>query len=145
MPNSPRIFSCVSTKCTIRSPYPKVGHIEYSGVICRRCLTELRRQAIEATKDDRVLVLDYSKVLFAIAEFIPCAMSDGITQAPAALIVQPEQYDFAWAYAEKMEELSIMRVIFLPSQMKQVWRWVDRMTGAAALRGHQSRPGMPVA
>jgi hypothetical protein len=122
-----------------------VGHIEYSGVICRRCLTELRLQAIEATKDDRVLVLDYSKVLFAMAEFIPCTLSDGTTQAPAALIVQPEQYAFAWAYAEKMEELGIMRVIFLPSQMKQVWRWVDRMAGAAALRERQSRPGMPVA
>ena len=139
------VFHCESAQCHIRWPHPKVGRIQYSGVMCRRCLFELRRHAIEATKDCRVLVLDYSKVLFAMSEFAQATKLDGVTDAPAALIVREEHYAFAWAYAEKMEEQGIMRVVFVPSQMQQVWRWVDRLTGAAALRAHQSRLGISVA
>ena len=143
--NSPQIFVCGSAQCTVQRPHPKVGYVKYSGVICHRCLDQLRRQAIEATKDCRVLVLDYSKVLFTMAEFSCATKAEGVTDAPAALIVREEHYDFACGYTEKMEEQSIMRVVFAPSQMQQVWRWVDRLAGAAALREHQSRLGISAA
>jgi hypothetical protein len=115
-------------------PRHHVAVAQYSGLVCSRCLTPLRREVIEYTRGARVLVLDYSRAAFAMAEFIPCAMSDGITDAPAALIVQPEHFAWAGVYCEKMADQGIVRVRFLPWEQERVCLWVDSLTGDRALQ-----------
>ena len=117
--------------------------VAYSGVLCKPCLLELRKKAIYATLRARVLVLDYSRVLFAMEEFFPATRLEGTTDAPAIIIVQQEQYDFALGYASAMADLGIMRDVALPWQVEKVCEFVDTMTGVRALREFEQSHGIP--
>lgn len=89
------------------------------------------------------MVLDYSRVLFAMEEFTPPTRLDGLTDMPAIIIVQQEQYDFALGYASAMADLGIMRDVALPWQVEKVCEFVDTMTGARALREFEQSHGIP--
>jgi hypothetical protein len=138
-----QVFTCKSAKTRVTWPSPQVAVVAYSGIICKSCLDELRRQAIYATLQARVMVLDYSRVLFAMEEFTPPTRLDGLTDMPAIIIVQQEQYDFALGYASAMADLGIMRDVALPWQVEKVCEFVDTMTGARALREFEQSHGIP--
>ena len=129
-----QVFTCKSAVTKVTWPNPKVAVVTYSGVLCKPCLLELRKKAIYATLRARVLVLDYSRVLFAMEEFFPATRLEGATDAPAIIIVKQEQYDFALGYASAMADLGIMRDVALPWQVEKVCEFVDTMTGVRALR-----------
>ena len=132
--NQSRVFSCGSAMASVHWPRHHVAVARYSGLVCSRCLIPLRREVIEYTRTARVLVLDYSRAAFAMSEFSAALKSDGVTDAPAALIVQPEQFAWAGVYCDKMADLGIVRVRFLPWENERVCLWVDSLTGDRALR-----------
>ena len=138
-----QVFTCKSAKTRVTWPSPQVAVVAYSGVLCKPCLLELRKKAIYATLRARVLVLDYSRVLFAMEEFFPATRLEGTTDAPAIIIVQQEQYDFALGYASAMADLGIMRDVALPWQVEKVCEFVDTMTGVRALREFEQSHGIP--
>ena len=138
-----QVFTCKSAKTRVTWPSPQVAVAAYSGVLCKPCLLELRKKAIYATLRARVLVLDYSRVLFAMEEFFPATRLEGTTDAPAIIIVQQEQYDFALGYASAMADLGIMRDVALPWQVEKVCEFVDTMTGVRALREFEQSHGIP--
>ena len=138
-----QVFTCKSAKTRVTWPSPQVAVVAYSGVLCKPCLLELRKKAIYATLRARVLVLDYSRVLFAMEEFFPATRLEGTTDAPAIIIVQQEQYDFALGYASAMADLGIMRDVALPWQVEKVCEFVDTMTGVRALPEFEQSHGIP--
>ena len=138
-----QVFTCKSAKTRVTWPSPQVAVAAYSGVLCKPCLLELRKKAIYATLRARVLVLDYSRVLFAMEEFFPATRLEGTTDAPAIIIVQQEQYDFALGYASAMADLGIMRDVALPRQVEKVCEFVDTMAGVRALREFEQSQRIP--
>ncbi len=140
---SEQVFTCKSAKAKICWPHPMVAAVTYSGVICESCLHELRNKVIYATLSARVLVLDYSRVLFAMREFTHPTVMDGVTDAPAIIIIHPDYYDFTLAYADKMADLGIMRDLALPWQLEKVRDFVDTMTGVRALSEFERLHGIP--
>ena len=114
--------------------HPSVGCVDYAGLLCRNDLLELRGKAIKATLRSRVLVLDYSKVTFAMDEFVPTSRLEGVTDAPAIVVVRPEQHAFAIRYANKMADIGVMRDVALPWQHERILEFVETL---AEVRAHR--------
>ena len=132
-----QVFTCKSAKANITWPHPMVAAVTYSGVICDSFLREMRNKVIVATLSARVLVLDYSKVLFAMREFTHPTIMDGVTDAPAIIIVSPAYYEFTLAHADAMASIGIMRDVALPWQTEKVLEFVETLTGIRAHREFQ--------
>ena len=115
-------------------PRHHVAVAQYFGLICSRSLIPLRSEVIDYTRAARVLVLDYSRPAFAMGEFSAATKGEGVTDAPAAMIVQPENFAWAGVHCEKMADQGIVRVRFLPWENERVCLWVDSLTGDRALR-----------
>jgi hypothetical protein len=128
-----KTFVCQSSSATVLWRPLLVAEVRYSGLMCESCLQQLRRQAIKATQQARVLVLDYTRATFATDHLSLATREDGLTDAPAAIIVRPEQHAYAFVYALKMARLGIMRDVYLPFELEKVDRFVATMTRECAL------------
>lgn len=124
-------FTCRAASVSAVEIEPGVWHVEYAGLMFQSCLNFLRAKEVEATKEARVLFIRMDKV-YMVTSHMPSVHCghERINMAPATMIVRPDQYA-KWAnYATKMAQIGIMRAIFLPSQVAQALRMVDRLSGA---------------
>lgn len=128
-----KTFTCKSSSCKVSWKPRLVAEIKYSGLMCESCLQQLRRQTIRATQSARVLVLDYSTATFMSDHLSLPTREDGLTDAPAAIIVRPEHHAVAFVYAIKMAKLGIMRDVYLPFERTRVDEFVAMMTGVRSM------------
>ena len=134
-----REYTCESARATVWQEGDYVFGASYSGVLSRACFATLRASVIKATQEARVMRIHMEKAV--IADMTP-GIPSGIyrdNMAPAAIVVRPDQIDVWSDYADKLEELGIMRVVFLYSQRAEQQLFVDCLSGVQALREHQLR------
>lgn len=134
-----REYTCESARATVWQEGDYVFGVDYSGVLSRACFADLRASVIKATQKARVMRVHMEKAVIAdINPGIPHGIYHG-NMAPAAIIVRPDQIDVWSDYADRLEELGIMRVVFLYSQRAEQQLFVDCLSGAQALKEHQLR------
>lgn len=131
-------FECESARATVWRKGELVWATSYSGVLSRSCFAGLRADVIKATRAARVLEFHMQKALMAdnAAPDIPRGTYT-INTTPAAIIVRPDQYQMWSDYADAMQDIGIMRVVFLYSQQRERQIFVDCLSGAQSRVAHQ--------
>lgn len=125
------VFNCGSARARVHRYNSGVCHVHYSGVMSPTCFIHLRENVIDATQDATLLKLQMSKMLMVTD--IPPSLTKDVYRAnavPGAVIVRADQYEVWRAYASRLADIGITRVVFLDSQLAQAQRWMALLAGS---------------
>lgn len=122
-----------------------VAEVTYWGVLTCAALDALRLVLVKEAAQEASLIVRLDKVLygFACAPPVPVGAYP-CNSAPAALVVQPENYDMWTDYARNLAAHGVMRAVFLSSELVQAEQWavsVVCVDSASPLPERRTRPG----
>lgn len=126
------------------------------GIVTPATIGRLRRRSLEAARHAPAIVFRFERSVFAM-DRIPEIPIDlyAVAQAPAAVVVRPDQYEFWQEFADRlMQQAGVLRAVFLESNLDLARRWAEvealakcagsqtarRSALAAALSRRVSRP-----
>lgn len=143
-PRVKKVFSHHSAVATVTELRHQAWKASYTGVMSPATFDVLRAKVIQATVQANVIVVHMERALMAIAAPPPIPLNTfRLNCAPAAIVVRSDQHKLWSEYAEQMDAIGIMRLIFLEHQQEQVDRLVACLTGDHAVAEYLQRVAAP--
>lgn len=123
-----QVWDCGAGRVRVRGAGRGLYTAEYSGAMSARCFAALRGHVVAATLEATVLLLDMCKVLDMQLEPPPVLSGTyPACTAPGVVLCRPEQYAMWSAYAAKLAERGVTRIVFYDSERALALSVVDAL------------------
>ena len=135
-------YSHHSARAVCKQSEIGVSTVDFYGFLTEKGLNSLRLQVGAFISNARVVVTRFdTAVSNPFASTVGGVhFSESCSSKPIALVVRPEHYDEAMAFARLMARRGIRRVVFLPTQLELAHQWAAHVCQSQREKLLQAQP-----